>query len=241
VLANFPQSQLGSPNPDWLQWYLDFITSRGCNIAAVLGHPDRARASAAQTRKARSEMTPMKTWPKSRTKSSSRPLETAPELVFQVLANTSHAHAYPNVDAHQRSRVHVGSRRKGAIGIGFNLGIPIMAALSQSHASGVGVGEGLHAARRMVSRRMGHQPRGRTIAFAREYSDRRLLRLGGASHGVSDGTSHGVRMAHHTPHRVPKRAVIHLRMDLRRAVAGRKQRHGCQCRSWKSVLAIFPS
>ena len=40
VLANFPQSQLGYPNPDWLQWYLDFITSRGCNIAAVLGHPD---------------------------------------------------------------------------------------------------------------------------------------------------------------------------------------------------------
>ena len=40
VLANFPQSRLGPPNADWLQWYLDFVTSRGRNVDAILGHPD---------------------------------------------------------------------------------------------------------------------------------------------------------------------------------------------------------
>ena len=40
VLANFPQSRLGAPNVDWLRWYLDFVTSKGQHIAAILGHPD---------------------------------------------------------------------------------------------------------------------------------------------------------------------------------------------------------
>ncbi|HXF85484.1 MAG TPA: ATP-binding protein, partial [Anaerolineales bacterium] len=40
VMANFPQSKLGVPNIDWLRWYLDFVTEKGRNIAAIHGHPD---------------------------------------------------------------------------------------------------------------------------------------------------------------------------------------------------------
>src|SRR5450756_2653856 len=40
VMANFHQSKLIPPNEDWLRWYLEFITSRGRFITAILGHPD---------------------------------------------------------------------------------------------------------------------------------------------------------------------------------------------------------
>jgi hypothetical protein len=195
VLANFPQSQLGYPNPDWLQWYLDFITSHGCNIAAVLGHPDPRQGK----RGTDSEGT-------IGDDSDEDLAEEQNEILFRGLAKLRQNFVFQVLAEHiarscmtqtllriSEAASNVGSRRKGAIGIGFNLGIPIMAALTQSNTSGVGVGKGTaQSAQNGVS-----QGWGNNHAVGTSHSEGTTISNGysdsvGTSHGISDGSSHGV-------------------------------------------------
>ncbi len=154
VLANFPQSQLGAPNPDWLQWYLDFITARGCNIAAVLGHPDPRQGKRGTDSEGTIGDDSDEDLAEEQNEILFRGLSKLRQnFVFQVLAeHIARARMTQTLMRISEAASNVGSRRKGAIGIGFNLGIPIMAALSQSNASGVGVGQGTaHSAQDGVS------------------------------------------------------------------------------------------
>ncbi len=195
VLANFPQSQLGYPNPDWLQWYLDFITTRGCNIAAVLGHPDPRQGKRGTDSEGTIGDDSDEDLAEEQNEILFRGLSKLRQnFVFQVLAeHIARSRMTQTLMRISEAASNVGSRRKGAIGIGFNLGIPIMAALSQSNASGVGVGQGTaHSAQDGVS-----QGWGTSHAVGQSHSEGTTVSDGysdsvGASHGVSDGVSHGV-------------------------------------------------
>ncbi len=202
VLANFPQSQLGYPNPDWLQWYLDFITTRGCNIAAVLGHPDPRQGKRGTDSEGTIGDDSDEDLAEEQNEILFRGLSKLRQnFVFQVLAeHIARARMTQTLMRISEAASNVGSRRKGAIGIGFNLGIPIMAALSQSNASGVGVGTGTaQSAQDGVSQGWGtshtvgqSHSQGTTVSDG--YSDSTGTSQGvsdGTSHGVSDGTSHG--------------------------------------------------
>ena len=195
VLANFPKSQLGSPNPDWLQWYLDFITARGCNIAAVLGHPDPRQGKRGTDSEGTIGDDSDEDLAEEQNEILFRGLSKLRQnFVFQVLAeHIARARMTQTLMRISEAASNVGSRRKGAIGIGFNLGIPIMAALSQSHASGVGVGQGTsQSAQDGVS-----QGWGESHAVGKSHSEGNTVSDGysdsvGKNHGVSEGVSHGV-------------------------------------------------
>lgn len=144
VMANFPQSKLGAPNVDWLRWYLDFITSRGRNIAAILGHPDPREGKRGSSNDGSVG-----------DDSDSDLAQEQNELLFRGLAKLRQNFVFQVLAEHvARSRMtqtlmrvsetasNVASRRKGSIGIGFNLGIPLMAAIGQSHAEGQSAGQG---------------------------------------------------------------------------------------------------
>lgn len=144
VLANFPQSKLGSPNVDWFQWYLDFITSNGRIISAILGHPD--------PRQSRTGM------PMDGTGTDDTRDELAMEqneILFRGLAKIRQNFVFHVLAEHiprpkmsktlvkvAETASNVASRRKGVIGIGFNLAIPIMAAIGQSRTAGMGSSTG---------------------------------------------------------------------------------------------------
>ena len=202
VLANFPQSQLGYPNPDWMQWYLDFITSRGCNIAAVLGHPDPRQGKRGTDSEGTIGDDSDEDLAEEQNEILFRGLSKLREnFVFQVLAeHIARSRMTQTLMRISEAASNVGSRRKGAIGIGFNLGIPIMAALSQSNASGIGVGQGsAQSAQDGVSQGWGNshtvgQSHSQGTTVSDGYSDSVGTSHGvssGTSHGVSDGTSHG--------------------------------------------------
>ena len=202
VLANFPQSQLGYPNPDWMQWYLDFITSRGCNIAAVLGHPDPRQGKRGTDSEGTIGDDSDEDLAEEQNEILFRGLSKLREnFVFQVLAeHIARSRMTQTLMRISEAASNVGSRRKGAIGIGFNLGIPIMAALSQSHASGVGVGQAAaQSTQDGVSQGWGNshtvgQSHSQGTTVSDGYSDSVGTSHGvssGSSQGVSDGTSHG--------------------------------------------------
>lgn len=145
VLANFPQSKLGSPNADWLRWYLEFITSGGKNIAAILGHPDPREGKSGSG----ADGTPGEDAESDLASEQNEILfrglsKLSQNFVFQVLAE----HIQRPVMSKALIKIseiasNVASRRKGSIGFGFNLGIPLMAALGQSQQAGISDGEGI--------------------------------------------------------------------------------------------------
>lgn len=140
VLANFPQSQLVAPNPNWFLWYLDFITQRGRFLSAILGHPDPRKG-----KKHADASDPNG----SITDSNDDLADEQNEILFRGLAKLRQNFVYQvlaeNVSRERATRTLKrvaeaasipASRRKGSRGIGFSLGIPLMAAISQS-ASGM--------------------------------------------------------------------------------------------------------
>lgn len=141
VLANFPQSKLDYPDQRWMEWYIDFITSRGKNIAALLGHPDPRQGKRGAQDGAMGN-TDAEDLSAEQNEIFFRGLAKLREsFVFQVMAE----HINKDSLAHTLVRVaevasNVASRRRGSIGFGFNLGIPLMAAVTQSMGAGTAVG-----------------------------------------------------------------------------------------------------
>jgi hypothetical protein len=205
VLANYPQSKLGAPNPDWLKWYLEFITANGENIAAILGHPDprEGRKGSSDDGNVGDD-------------SDSDLAEEQNEILFRGLSKLSQNFVFQVLAEHiQRPFMtkalikiseiasNVASRRKGSIGFGFNLGIPLMAAINQSMQSGASAGQGTsHSTQDGVS-----QGWGNTHGVGQAHSEGVSHTTGtseswgeskGASHGTShsDGTSHSVGSSH---------------------------------------------
>ena len=138
VLANFPQSKLALPNSDWLRWYLEFVTLKSRYIAAILGHPDPRqghKGSGADGSSADDGDADL--------------ASEQNEILFRGLSKLSQNFVYQILAEHiQRPLMssalvriaeiasNVASRRKGTIGFGFNLSIPLMAALGQSQSAG---------------------------------------------------------------------------------------------------------
>lgn len=192
VLANFPQSKLGPPNPDWLRWYLDFVTSKAEHVAAILGHPDpREGARGAEGRGGEDD-----SFADLATEQNEILFRGMAKLrqnfVFQVLAE----HVSRNKLAKSLVRIaeassNVASRRKGSVGIGFSLGIPLMAALSQSRAAGVGTGVGnSHSVQDGTSRNWG-DTQSESHAHSRGFS---------VSEGESESVGHGTNVTDGVSH-----------------------------------------
>jgi len=144
VLANFPQSKLGTPNADWLRWYLEFVTSKSKHIAAILGHPDPREGHSGSGADGNTS-----------DDGSADLAREQNEILFRGLAKLTQNFVYQILAEHVARPVmskalvkisevasNVASRQKGAIGFGFNLSIPLMAALGQSHAQGVSTSDG---------------------------------------------------------------------------------------------------
>src|SRR5271157_529158 len=144
VMANFHQSKLVPPNEDWLRWYLEFITTRGRFIAAILGHPDPREGRG----------TGLKDGAIGDASKDELALEQN-EILFRGLAKLQQNFVFQVLAEHvARSQLTrtlisiaemtsaVASRRRGAINIGFSLGIPLMAAVGQSLAGSQGSSQG---------------------------------------------------------------------------------------------------
>ncbi|HUI87302.1 MAG TPA: serine-rich protein [Anaerolineales bacterium] len=201
VLANFPQTKLGAPHKDWLQWYLDFITTRARNIAAVLGHPD--------PRTGRMGLSSDGTIGED---SDTELSQEQNEILFRGLSKLRQNFVFQVLAEHETRQnmttallrvaevaSNVASRRKGSVGIGFSLGIPLMAALAQNQSTTLGAGQGTtHSVSDGVS-----QAWGSTHALGHTHATGETSTVGesqtvGESRSSSYGTSHGT--AHTTSH-----------------------------------------
>ncbi|MFZ5884029.1 MAG: serine-rich protein [Chloroflexota bacterium] len=194
VMANFPQSKLGAPNVDWLSWYLEFITAKGRNIAVILGHPDPRegkRGPAGDGGVGDDTDADL--------------AQEQNELLFRGLAKLRQNFVLQVLAEHiGRDRMtqtllrvsevasNVASRRKGTIGIGFNLGIPLMAAIGQSRMEGLGAG---HGTSESVQDGASHGW-GNTHAVGKAHAEGTTVTNGtsetfGESDTTAKGTSHG--------------------------------------------------
>ena len=140
TLANMQQSQMRVPNIRWIEWYLDFVSRRARNVAALLGHPDpRERRSPVPTEN--NQLLPLSI--------GDDLLAEQNELLFRGLAKLREDFIF-QVTAERLRRdmltkaamrvaaetSNVASRQRGSISIGANLSIPIMAALSNNLSAG---------------------------------------------------------------------------------------------------------
>lgn len=199
VLANYPQSKLGAPNLDWLKWYLEFVTANGRNIAAILGHPDPREGKRGSSDDGNVG-----------DDSDSDLAEEQNEILFRGLSKLSQNFVFQVLAEHiQRPFMtralikiseiasNVASRRKGSIGFGFNLGIPLMAAINQSMQAGVSDGQGTsHSTQDGVSHGWGNshgigQAHSEGISHTTGTSE-----SWGESKGSSHGTSHSDGISH---------------------------------------------
>jgi hypothetical protein len=144
VMANFHQSRLIPPNEDWLRWYLEFITSRGRFIAAILGHPDPRQGRGAGIKDGAIGDASRDDLALEQNEILFRGLAKLKQnFVFQVLAeHVPRTQLTATLMRVAEMTSAVASRRKGAINIGFSLGIPLMAAVGQSLAGSQGASQG---------------------------------------------------------------------------------------------------
>ncbi len=145
VLANYHQSRLVPPNEDWLRWYLDFITSRGRFIAAVLGHPNPRQGRGAGTQDGAIGDGSKDDLALEQNEILFRGLaKLRQNFVFQVLAeHVDRPRLTATLMRVAEMTSAVASRRRGSINVGFSLGIPLMAAVGQSLAGSQGAAQGL--------------------------------------------------------------------------------------------------
>ena len=133
AISNFPQAQVKPPNLKWIEWYLNFV-SNAKNILVFLGHPDPRASKRGLGRDGN-----LPDYAEDDLASEQN------EILFRGLVKLREDFLY-QVTAHHIPRrqlasglvrvsevaSNIASRRRGAINIGFSLGIPILAALGQS-------------------------------------------------------------------------------------------------------------
>jgi hypothetical protein len=138
VLANFTQSRTRPPDLTWMRWYIDFVMSRSRNVMAILGYPDPRESARGIGMDGR---LPDDTGDDLSSEQN--------ELLFRGLAKLREDFVFQVTARHigrkfltdtlmQVAEIasNVASRRKGAMSIGFSLGIPLMAALSNAVSGG---------------------------------------------------------------------------------------------------------
>ncbi|MDR7574328.1 MAG: serine-rich protein [Armatimonadota bacterium] len=141
VLANFPQSRLRDPDPERLQWLIDFIAVAPYALR-ILGHPDPRQARRGLGRDG-SLGDPDEDLAGQQNEMLFRGLARLQEdFVFQVLTRRMGrrelAAALMRV-AEIASRI--ASRRRGSLGISFSIGIPLIAAIAAPRLGSLGTGE----------------------------------------------------------------------------------------------------
>jgi hypothetical protein len=144
VIANYPQARLADPSLQRVEWLLNFLVQRsGRNVLAILGHPDPRMAKRGLGRDgALGEV-------------DEDLASQQNEILFRGLAKIKEDFVFLVTAAHMGRRPlaeglvkvaevasNVASRRKGAISIGFNISLPLMAAISGSHGGGYSSAEG---------------------------------------------------------------------------------------------------
>ncbi len=144
AMANFKQSRLIAPNEDWLRWYLEFITSRGRFIAALLGHPDPREGRGAGVKDGVVGDENKDDLALEQNEILFRGLaKLRQNFVFQVLAEhvARPLLTHSLIDIAEMTSA-VASRRKGTMSIGFSLGIPLLAAVGQGLSGAQGASQG---------------------------------------------------------------------------------------------------
>jgi len=188
LVSGYRQTKLRAPLLRDMEWYIDFVTRRGTKVLALLGHPD-----------------PRETKRGSRSIDGQLPDDTEDdlaseqnELLFRGLAKLQEDFIF-QVTSHQMSRGHlsdalvriaqvtsnVASRRRGAISLGFNLSIPLMAAVSNAYSGGhsSGLSEG-----RMLTE-------GATHGWGRGHTDSEA-HTESFSHTEGESESRGIAITH---------------------------------------------
>ncbi len=137
VLANFTQSRTRPPELRWVRWYIDFLARRSQNVLAILGYPDPRQSA------------------RGLGLDGGLPDESGDdlsseqnELLFRGLAKLREDFVFQVTARHigRKSLTetlvkvaevssNIASRRKGSMSVGFSLGIPMIAAISNSLGS----------------------------------------------------------------------------------------------------------
>ena len=138
VLANFTQSRTRPPDLRWVRWYIDFVTRRSRNVLSILGYPDPRESARGLGLDGK---LPDETGDDLSSEQN--------ELLFRGLAKLREDFVFQVTARHigrkclsdtlvQVAEVtsNLASRRKGAMSVGFSLGIPLMAALSNAISGG---------------------------------------------------------------------------------------------------------
>ena len=138
VLANFTQSRTRPPDLRWVRWYIDFVTQRSQNVLAILGYPDPRESARGLGLDGK---LPDETGDDLSSEQN--------ELIYRGLAKLREDFVFQVTARHigrkfltdtlvQVAEVtsNIASRRKGAMSVGFSLGIPLMAALSSAISGG---------------------------------------------------------------------------------------------------------
>ena len=186
VLSNYQQSQTRTPLSRWIEWYLEFVTHRAGNVRTVLGHPD--------PRQARKPLGLDGALPLE----NSDPAAEQNEMLFRGLAKLGEDFLFQITAGHLQRREltqamlrvaqeasNVASRRRGAISIGANLSIPIMAALSNSLSGGQSIGES--QAQSETEGQSHNWGQAHTDSYAHTESQ---------SHTEGESESHGIAVTH---------------------------------------------
>ena len=186
VLSNYQQSQTRSPLTRWIEWYLEFVTRRAGNVRTVLGHPDPRQARGPLGLDGALLL------------EDGDPAAEQNEMLFRGLAKLGEDFLFQITAGHlQRDEMtramlrvaqeasNVASRRRGAISIGANLSIPIMAALSNSLSGGHSLGES--QAQSETQGQSHNWGRGHTDSYAHTES---------YSHTEGESETHGIAVTH---------------------------------------------
>ncbi|MFZ2096697.1 MAG: serine-rich protein, partial [Anaerolineales bacterium] len=141
VLANFTQSRTRPPDLRWVRWYIDFVTRRSQNVLAILGYPDQRESARGLGQDGK---LPDETGDDLSSEQN--------ELLYRGLAKLREDFVFQVTSRHigrkcltdtlvQVAQVtsNFASRRKGSMSVGFSLGIPLMAALSNTISGGQGI------------------------------------------------------------------------------------------------------
>ncbi len=138
TLANYAQSRLAAPNPQWVEWYLDFVTRRSQNILALFGHPDPRETRRGLGKDGELANDTGDDLAAEQNELLFRGLaKLRQDFVFQVTSRRkSRAWLAAGLAHVARIAANLASRQRGSVSIGFNLSIPIAMALSSAASGG---------------------------------------------------------------------------------------------------------
>jgi len=134
TLANYEQSRLAAPNPQWVEWYMDFVTTRSRNIMALLGHPDPRIVRRGLGKDGEIPDNTGEDLAAEQNEMLFRGLAKLREdFVFQVASDrVSRKRLAEGLVRVAQLTSNVASRQRGNLSIGFSLSIPLAMALSNA-------------------------------------------------------------------------------------------------------------